>query len=429
MNHLGLPPMAQVAEEAGATYFPSWNNDHLPAEPVVVPAALYAELHRTTRALVRLTATMAQRLAATPGHFADLLGRSPGSAPLLPGHWLPAHREVVSARPDCIVESGRIRVLELNCHSAIGSVSTMDWMTRAYLEQTPQLWTGHRPFAARLRSLLEVGAELGAASPRVAILGTTADPDVNDGRFFSDEADYGRTHGAQVDFVDLAELDDPGLLAGYDVLLRIGMSSAWAVEAPAALAWLAENRLDRRRLPGLVVSDTADLLADKAVLAHLSIGDALTAEERAFCDRHLPWTRLLRDEVTTGPDGTRAPLVELVLAERERFVLKQCEGTQGLQVVHGASATPQEWSEQVTSMLDTGARWVVQEVAHSDPFPTRTVNPAGEVTMVRCNPVLSPALFGDHDGGVLARYAPPGGDRVVSLLNGCVLDTVLVECR
>jgi hypothetical protein len=163
------------------------------------------------------------------------------------------------------------------------------------------------------------------------------------------------------------------------------------------------------------------------MLHHLSVGNGLSVEEQAFCDRHLPWTRLLRDEATTGPDGTRVELAEHVLAGRERLVLKACASNQGRQVVFGPSTPPKEWVAHVTSVLDDGSRWIVQQAVESDAFPTRTVDPMGEVTMESCTPVLSPALFGNHDGGVRARYAPPGGDRVVSMLRRCVLGTALVD--
>ena len=427
MNHASMLALAQVAEDVSARYFVSWNAEHVPVEPVAVSSSLYAELHAVPRVLAGLAAVAARRLAPSPRHLADLLGRTDGSAPLLPDHWLPPHREVVSARPDCIVERGRIRVVELNCHSAIGSVPYAERLTGAYLEQDPGRWQGHLPFPARLQSLLELRTGLHPATPRVSILGASNDPDVRDTRFFSDEADYGRAQGADVEYIDVAGLDDPGVLNGSDVLLRVGMSGAWMVEAPAVLTWLAESWLSRRRLPGLVVSDTAALLEDKAMLHHLSTGSALTPAERAFCSRHLPWTRMLRDEVTTGPDGTSAPLVRHVLARRADIVLKKCDGTQGRDVIFGASTMPEDWARQVESIMSGGPRWIAQQVVRSDSFPTRTVGSSGEVTMVRCDPVLSPSLFGEHDGGVLARYAPPGGDRVVSVLHGCVVGVAMVE--
>jgi glutathionylspermidine synthase len=105
-------------------------------------------------------------------------------------------------------------------------------------------------------------------------------------------------------------------------------------------------------------------LADKAILALLSdpqYDSLFSVEERELCMRHVPWTRLLRADVTTiDPTGSRSELLPYVMNHRAGLVLKPTNATRGKGVVIGATVDQATW-EQALSIALNDEPHVVQE--------------------------------------------------------------------
>lgn len=104
-------------------------------------------------------------------------------------------------------------------------------------------------------------------------------------------------------------------------------------------------------------------LADKAVLALLSdplFADRFSAEERAFCARHVPWTRFMVDGTTTALNGESVDLFSYVLANRASLVLKPSNATRGQGVIVGPKVTQQEWEARLGEAIQDTPH-VVQE--------------------------------------------------------------------
>lgn len=93
-------------------------------------------------------------------------------------------------------------------------------------------------------------------------------------------------------------------------------------------------------------------------------------EERAMFRRHLPWTRLVSDRRTSGPDGHPVELLAHARAEREHLVLKPNREYGGTGVTIGAATSASDWDAAIEVAV-TGAaegaaegraeRWVVQQ--------------------------------------------------------------------
>lgn len=104
-------------------------------------------------------------------------------------------------------------------------------------------------------------------------------------------------------------------------------------------------------------------LADKAVLALLSdprFADRFSAEDRAFCARHVPWTRFMVDGITTALTGESVDLFSYVLTNRTSLVLKPSNATRGQGVIVGPKVTQQEWESRLAEAIQDTPH-VVQE--------------------------------------------------------------------
>jgi len=76
------------------------------------------------------------------------------------------------------------------------------------------------------------------------------------------------------------------------------------------------------------------------------------------------WTRLLRECMTTGPEGWPIDLVEYTRRNRERLVIKPNRAYGGVGVHIGHAMEQGEWEQAIQSALtDPNPGWVVQKMA------------------------------------------------------------------
>jgi hypothetical protein len=103
------------------------------------------------------------------------------------------------------------------------------------------------------------------------------------------------------------------------------------------------------------------ILADKRNLALLSehAGRLFSAEEGALIDRVVPWTRQIRPGMVEH-EGRRVVLRDLVLAERERLVMKPGRSGGGAGVALGHATPPPRWEAILSRALAAGD-WIVQK--------------------------------------------------------------------
>ena len=96
----------------------------------------------------------------------------------------------------------------------------------------------------------------------------------------------------------------------------------------------------------------------------------LSPRQREAIDRHIPWTRILRDHATPFR-GLHIDLLEFIRANRRHFVVKPNDEYGGKGVTIGFAASESEWDDAIAD----GLRWghVVQEVVdiHFPPLSNR----------------------------------------------------------
>ncbi len=172
-------------------------------------------------------------------------------------------------------------------------------------------------------------------------------------------------------------------------------------------------------------SISAKLLAKKASLAFLSDEQnqhLFTAEMRDAIQAHIPWTRLVKERKTTC-DGQEVDLVEYVLANREKLVLKPNDDYGGHGVVIGWEASQEGWEAALKQALVTPH--VVQERVQivTRKFPM-WLNGELDISprFIDADPYV---FYGEEVHGCLTRLSP------VSLLNvtaggGSVVPTAIV---
>jgi hypothetical protein len=159
----------------------------------------------------------------------------------------------------------------------------------------------------------------------------------------------------------------------------------------------------------------ARILTTKLTLAMLSEhqeSPLFTEEERALIRDHVPWTRRVDRRATRYLDET-VPLPDLLLRERERFVLKE-EGSAGGRHVHpGRFTDPESWRALVETALSEGS-WIVQEHVTSLPF----VNQRGERGFAVQDMVWGLFAFGTRYGGCFLRAMPRDALGIVNSAQG-----------
>ena len=103
-----------------------------------------------------------------------------------------------------------------------------------------------------------------------------------------------------------------------------------------------------------------NMLFNKMLFAFLSDPsyECVADENRAAVDRHIPWTRVLRDARTLH-SGKTVELLPYVSDHRERFVLKPVSEYGGKGVVLGWDCTQQDWDNTLKAALTSP--YVVQE--------------------------------------------------------------------
>ncbi len=104
-----------------------------------------------------------------------------------------------------------------------------------------------------------------------------------------------------------------------------------------------------------------------------------TAEERQVFRRHVLWTRVVSERVTTLPDGQVGDLLDFAWRARESLVLKPNRGYGGQGVVIGVVTSDAEWSAALEQALRGPERSVVQQMTPLPVYEYPVAGPDGSV--------------------------------------------------
>jgi uncharacterized circularly permuted ATP-grasp superfamily protein len=121
-------------------------------------------------------------------------------------------------------------------------------------------------------------------------------------------------------------------------------------------------------------------------------------------------------------EGREVDIEKLLLAERQRLVLKPAGSAHGAGVTVGRVASPDEWRRAAAEALAArGGPWVVQEHAESLPYLFQE----GAEGCREHDLVWGVFVFGRKPGGCFLRMLPKGGPGVVNAARGASEGVVL----
>ena len=189
-------------------------------------------------------------------------------------------------------------------------------------------------------------------------------------------AEYFNRAGARAIVVDPRELrlKDNDIWAGdlpIDIVYRnMEMRDLVAIEKAEGHLRALEQAFARNQVVSSIWGDF-DHKSLWEVLDTPEIGRQLTAAERHFLKKHIPWTRTLRHAFTRTPEGDRADLLEYVRTHRERLVIKPNRGCGGTGVTLGPAVTAAVWERTIETAQAEPGQWVVQGFVKNArrPFP------------------------------------------------------------
>ncbi|WP_330299058.1 hypothetical protein [Streptomyces sp. NBC_00503] len=405
---------------------PYTSDENIALHPVVVSTEEHDSHYSVVSRFTRLLERTCWEDGTTPYDLLNRLGAAPERHRLLTDS--PRERDWAAcmSRTDAVVSGGVLRVLECNIGGAIGGPPHIQTMTECHRDafrgpQGAPLYDAPEPFAARHALYARAGSESADGPPGVALLGSMRDPDYPGRRFFDLEVDYLRSRGMAADFVEPEQLLGPDGGLRHTVVLSHFMQLDWD-----RLGIDLEPVLEaQRRGAHLLAPESAFLLQNKTVLAWMSCGRPwMSSEDRAFLDRHLPWTREVADEPTRY-HGEETDLPRLLRERRNEFVLKPVADYGGHGVVMGCESTQQDWDRAVDRALAEGGH-VVQEYARPDsvvvPHYRTSLRRRQDVSV---RPVYGFNLFDGKPAGCLVRHAPDDAGGVVNAGLGASINILM----
>lgn len=405
----------------------------IPLRPAVLPRDVALEMRDVSVRLMGLVRKVSSTLAADIFELADVVGyRRPGVCMLTDRpDWNESAFQM--ARPDIVISGGVVRVVECNIGSALAGPEQVTRIDQYFREvyaagnlfaDTRGLWI---PEVMRLRRevVLEAGRRRGVSRPSVAVLGWDRGTAFGSAAYFEDVVRDFRNSGTPCTFAIPDDLvADPGTLSHegrrIDVALRMFLT-ADAHKADLDMRPLQESMHADTALT--LSPDAADVYSSKKLLAYVSASaDDLPSADREFVRRHLPWTRLLTDSKVSF-EGASHGLVDLLIGNRERFLIKPSDQHGGEGVTVGTSTAPDVWAETVGCALQNGS-YIAQEFFRPDPLTIPLYRSAGQsVNVVQAAPVFGPMVMGGELGGILVRHTDNPDTAVVNAVGGGVMNT------
>ncbi|MCX5388536.1 hypothetical protein ABZY68_16130 [Streptomyces sp. NPDC006482] len=394
----------------------------LPAAPMAIPRAAYAEIFRVSVALIELlrrTAletgrTTADRLKAydMPATEDRLWMRDP---------FIEERYADSVVRPDLVIGPNGPQFLEFNVSGALGGVVETQsrlavWRRLHADEQGRTPYHSPSPFAVRAEMFRSLGAELGLA-PRVAVVGSSRVIGVEP-RYFEMETDYYNSHGLTARFFepeDLHEAWDCAPHLRHQIGLRNFTIPDWLEVGLDTTP--VQDALDNDCV--LVGTQTSTFMHSKLTMGLLSEGRPwMTEAERTLVARYLPWTRIL-SERKTDREGEQVDLLPFVLGNRHLLVLKAGLGESGKQVVIGREVDQAAWESAIGEAVEGGDTSVVQEFVQPQTCRVSLIaDGSDEPHDVDVAPVLGPLVFGGRPAGLFCRFFGDGSAGIVSVRGG-----------
>ncbi len=157
----------------------------------------------------------------------------------------------------------------------------------------------------------------------------------------------------------------------------------------------------------MVNSFRGKLVHKKAVFAILTnerYRHLFNADELAAIVKHVPWTRVFRDEQTENA-GETIDLVEWTRANSAKLVLKPNDDYGGHGIYIGWNSTPEEWDAAIAEALASGDYLIQERVKTAKEFFPMIDEDNGNWEMVEQLVDLDPLLFMGKVGSAFTRLS------------------------
>ncbi len=146
-----------------------------------------------------------------------------------------------------------------------------------------------------------------------------------------------------------------------------------------------------------------------ALLSEHRNSDCFSADEQELIRRHIPWTTLMLPHYVDY-EGERVFLPDLLVQERDRFVIKDSLSAGGSGVRLGRFTQPAAWEAAVEAALEAGD-WLAQEILQFRP----QIYQNGDYGCSPHNVIWGPFVFGGRYAGVILRMQPAADPGAVNL--------------
>jgi hypothetical protein len=415
-----------------------------PLRPVVLHEQAYRHLESTVSRLLFLAVESCRHRASTLGELRDVLNFH-NELPLMdPDRPLIARELIRYARPDFLIERGRLRLLEFNNSTRLGGGTVTPRLADAFTQVCPEagLYSPPNVVPARSAALVRtLDGTVGPGNPRRLLIPTYS---------WLDDSGERRRHekvkrnvvldaqrvGFEVIMAELSELrldSDGRLLAGGQpidlVLIHWGSGEASRiVDDGGGLAVL--RSADRAGTVQFFPRTESALIASKVILAWMHEDCDAGRLDRADQDlvrTHVPRTISvgLKDSAPNGAAG-------VTIHDRDRMILKPAGGKSGVGVVFGKEMSEQDWLLAVGDGVHAVPA-VLQELVEPDRVTMQFIDQDSRQTVEARVPfVLSPFMIDGAAASVGVRHLGPDApsrDVVISVSRGARSNAVVLTGR
>lgn len=384
----------------------------IPLAPLILSRTGYARMQRTALALLNLLREASWSLGATSAERAEQLGLAREHLPLFGDEATEWEFCTWQSRPDTVLTEHGPRFIEFNVSAAIGGIPHTSYIQRAWASIYAEHDLGYAdPFQVRAAALDRLCARR-SLDRSVAVVEEPANIQAEPEVWQTQVTDF-RHRGFRSDSMQVEELAQRAAADGarYGIALK---------------QFVSQDRLDAGQSldPVVAAADAAELtlaphssylLANKQTLALLSEGlPWMSDQDRRLVAEYVPWSRVVYQRFVNYRTK-RWDLGELLVRERERFVLKMAAGHSGQGVLVGKFARPSDWADAVGRSLGSGS-WIVQEYVKPASMPMRLWDVASEeVVEIGLSGVVSPYIVDGKDAGCMFRYDVLNANSVVTM--------------
>ena len=315
----------------------------------------------------------------------------------------------ITGRWDAFLSRGELHFVEFNAEAPTGigyNDVLVDFFNRLPVMRTFNRRYWIRPFPCRFRlhdSLLSVYREWGGEQePTIAIVDWTDLPTIHE---FEILRDFFGSRGHKTMVCDPRELEyRHGILScrGEPIHLvyrRVLVNDC--LQHPDEVKTLVRAVQDGAVC--MINSFRTALVHRKAFFALLTDEESpvtFTAAEREVIQRHVPWTRRVREGFASR-DGGKVDIIDFIRDRRRHLVLKPNDDYGGHGVFLGWQCSETEWDEKLKSALEKD--YVVQDRIPLSRGPFPVMDGSKEIKTLLID--MDPFVFRSDLGGFLTRLS------------------------